>query len=108
MDYFSPNMPLQAYFIEDDKTMSQRIPFRCRIVEEGGLFYNRVIGGMIDQGTNAVIITKTELPLKKSGSKVILDDILYSVISIQPYIPDTVAQGVFKRKPHRLFMVQLA
>jgi hypothetical protein len=107
MDYLSPNMPLQAYFIESEKTMSNRIPFKCRIVEEGGLFYNRVIGGVIDTGTNAMLITKTDLPYK-SGCKVILDDILYSVVSIQPFIPDTVAQGIYKRKPHRMFMVQLA
>ena len=107
MDYFSPNMPLKAYFIEDEKTMQQRIPFQCRVIQEGGQFYNRVIGGVVDVGTNAMIITKTDLPYK-NGCKVLLDEILYSVISIQPFIPDTVAQGVFRRKAHRLFMIQLA
>lgn len=107
MEVFSPNMPLQAYFIESEKDPHHLVPFRCRIVEEGGLFYNRVIGGVVDTGTNAMIITKTDLPYK-SGCKVLLDEILYSVISIQPFIPDTVAQGVFRRKPHRMFMIQLA
>lgn len=107
MQIFSPNMPLQAYFIEDEQHPHQLIPFRCRIVEEGGVFYNRVAGGVVDTGTNAMIITQKDLPYK-SGSKVLMDDILYSVISIQPFIPDTVAQGIFKRKPHRLFMIQLA
>lgn len=106
MDYFSPQMPIQAYFIESDKTMDQRIPFRCRLLERGGQFYNRVAGGLLDVGTNAVLITKTDLPYK-SGCKVFVDEILYSVISIQPFVPDGTAQGIFRRKPHTLFRVQL-
>ena len=106
MDYFSPQMPLQAYFIEDDQTLNQRIPFRCRIVEEGGPYYQRNIGGLTESGYTAVILTKTNLPYK-NGSKVILDDITYSVVSVRPFIPDTTAQGIFRRQPYKMFEVQL-
>lgn len=105
MDIFDSNMPKHAFFIPSG-TVSTRIPFRCRLETDGAQFYTRNIGGLLDTGTNAVIVTKKELEYQ-TGAKVIIDDILYSVISITPFIPDTVAQGIYKRKAKTQYVIQL-
>jgi hypothetical protein len=103
MEWFYNDMPQMAFYIPEENT---RIPFKCRMITEGGQFYTRNIGGLLDTGTNAILITRA--PLKyKSGAKVIVDDILYSVVSITPFIPDSVATGVFKRKNHSYYTVAL-
>jgi hypothetical protein len=104
MDIFDSNMPKQAYFMyAEDKT---RIPFRCRLEGDATQFYTRNIGGLIDTGTSALIVTKKQFDYK-AGAKVIVDDILYSVISITPFIPDNIAHGVFRRKASTQYVIQL-
>jgi hypothetical protein len=105
MEYIYGDMPQLAFFLEDGAA-TNRVPFRCRLEQEGAQFYTRNIGGLIDTGTNAVIVTKQ--PLKyKTGARVLMDDILYSVISITPFIPDSITQGIFKRKPSTQYVLQL-
>lgn len=105
MDIFDGNMPKQAYFIPSGN-ISTRIPFRCRLEGDAAQFYTQNIGGLIDTGTSALIVTKRKFDYKQ-GAKVILDDILYSVISITPFIPDTVAHGIFRRKASTRYVIQL-
>jgi hypothetical protein len=104
MDIFDGNMPKQAYFMYADDQV--RIPFRCRLEGDASQFYTRNIGGLIDIGTSALIVTKREFEYRK-GAKVILDDILYSVISINPFIPDNIAHGMFRRKASTRYVIQL-
>lgn len=105
MDVFSGNMPQIAFFLED-AAATNRIKFKCRIEQDGAQFYTRNIGGLIDTGTNAVIVTNK--PLKyKNGARVIMDDIMYSVISITPFIPDNVPHGMLKRKAFTQYVMQL-
>jgi hypothetical protein len=103
MELFFNDMPQVAYYIPEENT---RIPFKCRLISDGGQFYTRNVGGLLDNGTNAILVTRA--PLKyKNGAKVIMDDILYSVVSITPFIPDSVATGVFKRKTQSYYTIAL-
>lgn len=105
MDPFEGNMPQIAFFLEDAEA-TNRVKFKCRIEQDGAQFYTRNIGGLIDTGTNAVIVTKKPLEYK-SGARVIMDDIMYSVISITPFIPDNIVNGIRRRKASTQYVLQL-
>lgn len=99
MDIVRGNYPQVAYFIPDGDLGSSRIPFRYRMVSEPFQSFNVVAGGLIDTGTGGTIITGTKLEYNsKDKPKVIMNDILYSVSSIQPVITDAMAQGLVKKK----------
>jgi hypothetical protein len=103
MELFYNDMPQIAFYIPEGNT---RIPFKCRRISDGGQFFTRSAGGLMDSGTSAVLVTRA--PLKyTNGSKVILDDILYSVTAITPFIPDSVSAGVFKRKTQTYYTITL-
>lgn len=97
MDLVRGNYPQVGYFIPDGNTMEGRIAFKFRMVSEPFQAYNVVAGGLIDTGTGGVIITSTKLEYKPKA-KVIINDVLYSVKSIQPVITDPMTQGLLKKK----------
>lgn len=98
--------PNIAYYIPDGKNLQARIPFRCRIESPSGQAFSVNLNGLIDTGIGATISTPVKLEYK-SGAKVLLNDILYSVGAIQPYIPDSMAQGLVKQKINVEYIIAL-
>jgi hypothetical protein len=106
MFIYEGGFPLIAYYIEDKTNTQARIPFKCRIISEAGQFFTTTLSGLIDTGTNLTISTPKRL-IYKPGAKVIIDGIMYSVASINPFIPDNVSQGIIKRKINANYIIVL-
>jgi hypothetical protein len=97
MELLRGNYPMVGFFIPDGDTNQNRIAFKYRIVSDAFQSYTTTPNGLIDVGTGATIITSTKFQYT-SKSKVIMNDILYSVASITPVITDAMAQGLVKKK----------
>lgn len=106
MDFIRENFPNVAYFIPDGINLNSRIPIKCRILDEEGQFFQVNLSGLIDVGTSATISTPTKLDMGKN-SKIILNDVLYSIKSIIPYLPDPSIQGLIKKKVGSEYIIQL-
>ena len=103
---YNGNFPLLAFFLPDEDNQQVRTPFKYRSITEGGAFYSQSLSGLVDVGTNLTMITPKRLVFTK-GSRVLVDGIIYSVNSINPFIPDNAAQGIFKRKLNAQYLIQL-
>lgn len=97
MELLRGNYPMVGFYIPDGDTAQNRIPFRYRIVSDAVQSYSSTPNGLIDVGTGATIVTNTKFAYN-TKAKVIMNDILYSVISITPVITDAMAQGLVKKK----------
>lgn len=100
------DFPLIGQYLPDKNNQQERIPFKCRILNDAPQFFTTKAGGLIDVGTNLTIITPKRFQFV-SGASVIIDGILYSVSSITPIIPDNVVQGFVKRKLLAEYVIQL-
>ena len=103
---YKGGFPNVGYFISDPKDMGNRTPFKCRIIDDAPQFFTTILGGLMDKGTNLTIITPKRFNYA-SGCNVIIDGILYSVLAINPYIPDNIVQGKIKRKVNAEYIIQL-
>jgi hypothetical protein len=106
MEIIRGNYPMVGFFIPDGDTTQNRIAFKYRIVSEPLQSYSSTPNGLIDVGTGATIITSTKFQYT-SKSKVIMNDILYSVNSITPVITDAMAQGLVKKKLMSEYIISL-
>lgn len=106
MSIFREGFPNVAYFIPDKNNLTARIAFKCRIVSDAPQFFNQPIAGMVDVGTNMTIVTWKRLDYKV-GAKVLFNDVLYSVQSITPFIPDPSRAGFTKQKLQAEYLIQL-
>lgn len=100
------DFPKVGWFIPDGDDLGVRIPFRYRMVSDSTQFFNSPVGGLLDIGSAATIVTGTKFTMKNK-SKVIINDILYSVKSITPFITDSVTEGLVKQKLLAEYVVQL-
>ena len=106
MSLFNQGYPNVAYFIEDKNNLGNRVPFKCRVVEESPQFYTQVAGGIADIGTNLTLITWKKFQFKQ-GAKVLFNEVLYSIDSIVPFIADTSRQGFTKAKIDAEYLLRL-
>ena len=106
MSYFRGGFPNVAYYIEDSNNLQSRVPFKCRVVQDAGVAFSQSLTGLVDIGRSAQLVTYVNFKYKP-GSKVIWNDILFSVVSITPYIPDTVNQGFVKPKLYAEYLMVL-
>ena len=107
LSYFREGFPSIAYYIQDGDNLGSRIPFKCRVLEEDGAqFFTQTVAGLVDVGSNARLITYKRLFFKQNA-KVLWNDVLYSVQSITPFIPDPSAAGFTKRKMQTEYFIQL-
>jgi hypothetical protein len=105
--YFREGFPSIAYYIQDGNNLGSRIAFKCRVLQDDGpQFFSQTVGGLVDVGANARIITHRKLEFKQNA-KVLWNDVLYSVQSITPFIPDPSMQGFTKRKLQAEYLIQL-
>ena len=105
---YKGNYPLVADYIPDGSNTQARIAFRCRKVSEAAQFFSENIGGVLDTGTNLTIITPKRFKYKATDEpKVIIDGIVYSVESINPFVPDQANVGPFSRKINAQYLIQL-
>ena len=96
--YFREGFPSVAYYIPDKSNLGGRIPFKCRIAEEQVQAFSQSMGGLVDIGLGTVrLIAYKELKFNQ-GAKVLWNNVLYSVESIVPYIPDPSMQGFTKKR----------
>lgn len=94
---FRGNFPEVAYFIADPKDLQNRTRFKCRVTTAPGQFFTQAIPGLMDTGTGLQLVTPTSFTMRP-GSKVLYNDVLYTVSAISPYIPDAMSQGFIKSK----------
>lgn len=106
MELLRGNYPMVGFFIPDGDTAQNRIAFKYRISADAVQTYSSTPNGLIDVGTGATIVTSTKFQYT-SKSKVIMNDILYSVISITPVITDAMAQGLVKKKLMTEYIITL-
>ena len=106
MAVFNAGFPSVAFYIPDKDNLNARIPFKCRILDEGAQFYSQPISGGVDIGASAALITWKKFEFK-TGAKVILNDVLYSVESISPYIPDPAMLGFVRGKANAEYVFRL-
>lgn len=99
---YNGGFPNLAIFIQE----GEMFPFKCRIAEEDAQFFSYNAGGLVDVGKSLTIITPRRFELK-SGSRVVLDGIRYSVQAIIPFIPDKVNVGPFNRKINAEYLIRL-
>jgi hypothetical protein len=105
---YNGGYPLIAYYIPKGSNTQSRIVFRCRKVSEAAQFFSQNINGVIDTGTNLTIIAPKRFDfVAKDKPKVIIDGIIYSVESINPYVPDQANVGPFNRKKNVQYLIQL-
>ena len=103
---YNGNFPLLGHFLPEENNQQVRVPFKYRNITEGAQFYSESLSGLIDIGTELTILTPKRFDFKK-GVKVIIDGTLYSVESINPFIPDNVNQGPFRRKLNAQYLLEL-
>lgn len=103
---FREGFPNVGYYIPDKSNLSARVAFKCRIVNDAPQFFNQPIAGLVDVGTNLTLVTWKNLPFK-NGAKVLFNDVLYSVQSITPFIPDPSRAGFVKQKLQAEYLLQL-
>jgi hypothetical protein len=66
--YFREGFPSIAYYIQDGSQLGARIPFKCRILQDDGpQFFSQTIGGLVDVGSNARLITYKKLEFKQNA-----------------------------------------
>lgn len=95
--YFREGFPLIAYFIPDGSNLQARIPFKCKVDEESPQFFTQSASGLTDIGTRARIVTYMNFKYT-NNSKVLWNNVLYSVESIIPFVPDPSVGGFSKKR----------
>lgn len=80
--------------------------FKYRQLSDGGVAYSQSISGLNDVGRGMTIVTGRRFDYK-NGDRVIIQDIVYNVTSIVPFIPDNVNQGFVKGKINTLYQITL-
>lgn len=107
MSYFREGFPSIAYYISNGDNLGSRLAFKCRVVQEDGAqFFTQTVAGLVDVGANARLITYKKLYFEQNA-KVLWNDVLYSVQSITPFIPDPSVAGFTKRKMQTEYLIQL-
>lgn len=104
--YFRDGFPSIAYYIPDAKNLQGRIPFKCRILEETPQFFTQSASGLTDIGMGAQLVTYKNFTFT-TQSKVLWNNVLYSVQSIIPYIPDPAMQGFTKKRTQIEYIMNL-
>lgn len=103
---FREGFPNVGYYIPDKNNLGGRIAFKCRIVGDAPQFFNQPIAGMVDVGTNLTLVTWKKLKYE-NGAKILFNDVLYSVQSIVPFIPDPSRAGFTRQKLQVEYLIQL-
>lgn len=106
MHTYNGNFPLIGVFLPDSKNTGHRIPFKCRIMGDEGQYFTVNAAGLRDTGVGLTIATPKRFQ-KSEGARVILDGIIYSVSSIQAFIPDKTIGGSIRRKINAEYVIRL-
>ena len=105
MSIFNSGFPNVAYFLPTGE--GEKIAIKCRILTESPQVYAQPTAGLIDVGSQGMTISTWKKITINSKSKMIVNDVLYSIQSIVPVVADPYSQGFTKTKNRTEYYIQL-